>query len=100
MTQEQFDKKKKELHAQFAAEKRKAFIIWLIFNVVTSAALWIVITQFFPKSYPFAIAIQFALLFVSSWIWAKESVQLGKTEREQYVLLQDELPMKRFKYGE
>ena len=100
MTQEQFDKKKQELRAQFAAEKRKAFLVWLIFNAVTATALWVVITNFFPRSYPFAIAIQFALLFVSSWIWAKESVQLGKTEREQYLLLQDEQPMKRFKYGE
>ena len=100
MTQEQYDKKKAELHAQFAAEKRKAFIIWLIFNVVTATALWVVVSKFFPKSYPFAAAIQFALLYVSSWIWVKNSVQLGKTEREQYVLLQDEMPMKRFKYGE
>lgn len=100
MTQEQFDKKKQELHAQFAAEKRKAFFGWLAFNIVTSAVLWIVILKFFSTSYPFAIAIQFALLFVSTWIWAKNSVQLGKTEREQYVLLQDEMPMKRFKYGE
>lgn len=100
MTQEQFDKKKQELHQQFAAEKRKAFFMWLIFNVVTSAALWVVVMNFFSKSYPFAIAIQFALLFVSSWIWAKESVALGKTEREQYLLLQDEQPMRRFKYDD
>ena len=100
MTQEQYDKKKQELRAHFAAEKRKAFFLWLIFNVVTASALWIVILIFFPKAYPFAVAIQFVLLYLSSYIWAKNSVQLGKTEKEQFILLQDEQPMKRFKYGE
>ena len=100
MTQEQFEQKKKELKKQFKNEKRKAFFIWLVFNVVFIAVVWFVTAKFFPTRYPLSIAIAFSGMFISTWIWAKESVQLGKCEKEQWLLFQEEQPMRRFKYDD
>lgn len=97
MTQEQYDQKKKDIHKQFGAERRKNFLIFLVYNIAVYVALYFLCDLL---TLPFAITIGFASTFVSCWIWVKNIAELSKSEEQQYILLQQEQPMKRFKYDE
>lgn len=91
---EAYEQMKKQLRKAFAAEKRKLWLIFVIYNIIADVALYFLSGLI---TYPLAITLGLVSTGLSFFILLKDIALLNFKRNEQEVLLQQEEPFDGFK---
>ena len=106
---EKYQAKKKEIHKQFAAERRKTWFIGLAIIIPINALLvmGLIFSGRFPEAikfldlgFPFFIALLMVLTLFPIYVILKKCAEWYKAEADQQKLLEDSAPTSKFKFGE
>ncbi len=84
-----YEKRSAEIKAHFKKERRKALLIWLVFEIIAIPAAYFITKAAFDGRFLqwFLVALFFIVLFPTTLMSAKLKT-LSRTEREQIKLLE------------